>query len=56
MVVKRKKIKPDNEEQSARFMETAKQIEPIDKTPETSFKDALSNIVKKKCGRKKSKS
>jgi hypothetical protein len=46
MSAKNSKPKPDDKEQSARFIETAKQIENPDAIKY--FKEALGNIVKKK--------
>ena len=47
MSPKKSKPKADDKEQSARFIETAEQIEPKDSAQEA-FEEALAKIVKKK--------
>ena len=47
MSAKKSKSKPDDKEQSAKFIETARQIQPKD-NPQEAFEEALSKIIKKK--------
>lgn len=44
---KPKDHKPDDPEESARFMETAKKLDLVD-DPEKAFKEAMEKITKKK--------
>jgi len=46
MGAKKSKPKPDDKEQSARFIETAGQIQS--ENPKEAFEDAMSKIVKKR--------
>lgn len=51
MSAKKSKPKPDDKEQSARFIETAGQIQTVN--TQEAFEEAISKIVKKKNSPKK---
>jgi hypothetical protein len=50
MSAKKSKPKPDDKEQSARFIETAGQVQS--ENPEEAFEETMSKIAKKKKGSK----